>query len=70
MAGYETLNHIGGVVFGQNFGFFNWLASVRMSRIIATLLVVLVIVPLVTHHYLSKVSIAIDSFVFLHMIFH
>jgi len=37
-------------------GFFHWLSTVRLSRIILSILIVLVIVPIITHIYLSKVT--------------
>ena len=37
-------------------GFCHWLSTVRLSRIIFSILIVLVIVPIVTHYYLSNVG--------------
>lgn len=37
-------------------GFCHWLSTVRLSRIIFCILIVLVIVPIVTHYYLSSVG--------------
>lgn len=37
-------------------GFCHWLSTVRLSRIIFCILIVLVIVPIVTHYYLSNVG--------------
>jgi hypothetical protein len=34
-----------------------WLSHVKLSRIIVLVFVVLIIVPLITHYYLSKVCI-------------
>ena len=37
-------------------GFCHWLSTVRLSRIIFCILIVLVIIPIVTHYYLSNVG--------------
>lgn len=37
-------------------GFCHWLSTVRLSRIIFCILIVLVIIPIVTHYYLSSVG--------------
>ena len=41
---------------GNREGFCHWLSTVRLSRIIFCILIVLVIVPIVTHYYLSSVG--------------
>lgn len=46
----------------QSEGFWHHVTQVRLSRIILLVCFVLITVPLVTHYYLSKVSIVQNSF--------
>ena len=55
----------GGLLFGsksnRDNGFFHWFSTVRLSRIILCILIVLVLVPIITHVYLSKVASDTES---------
>lgn len=37
-----------------------WLSQIKLTRIIVLVFIILIIVPLFTHYYLSKVSYPID----------